>query len=246
MSGTDAPVQIYILTRTGNRQRSYERLLHTLTEQTIPADQVTHLVSVDLPTCSYVHPPAHIINIERKPKQDRNHCPYDRYIAELLSHTGDGWVMVLDDDAQFIDSEHLLRVSRVLQEASPGMLFLQPTLHGRKRKELPFQKPQDPKHWVIDMANLIFHSSLKRRLQIGEQCGTDKSSYLQAKMLGVPIHHLPIPPGIWANCEGNREGADYRDLTLECVVSYASALMALFFVLAVCLLRQVRYKSWRN
>lgn len=206
--------RINILTRTGNRRASFERLASSIAKQGIA--ELAHIVSVDMLECDYVkHAAAVVVRVKRSPKRFYSHCPYNMYLAKLLARVEKGWVMIVDDDARFLYSDYLHRVQAFLQGADDNTVILQPVLTNTDFVRLPRFEEAAPFGWRVDMANLVFHASWKDKLRFDDQCGGDKRMFRQMFDAGARVTLMDIEPGIWANSGGARAGLDYGDITIE-------------------------------
>ena len=101
---TTYPV-INILTRSGRRESCFKSLKKTLNSQTF--NNYNHIISNDNIDNLFLKNEKNVIDVIFKPKSHSRDCPYNDYLNVLKSHAKEGWCIILDDDAKFIDKNFL-------------------------------------------------------------------------------------------------------------------------------------------
>jgi len=208
-SGT-RPVQLSVFTRTGKRAELYRALKDSMEAQVLDPARiaVSHVLSVDVPTCDYVKDGPLVIRPRRQRRRHSEHCPYDAYLVQMLAVAPEGWVMILDDDALLVDRQHFARVGEELSGMDPRTIVLQPSLVSETAATWPLRDASFASGWRIDTSNLLFHTTWAPHLHADPICGVDKRLLDTLLGLGGVLRVLDIPAGVWANRYGALRGAD--------------------------------------
>jgi len=106
---------INVLTRTSDRPDFFNRCRQSVLDQLYP--RVNHLICADTDSsAAYLESIPHL-RVKRTPRDHARkrmldgylcyHAPYNLYINELMTRVQPGWVMLLDDDDEFMHPECL-------------------------------------------------------------------------------------------------------------------------------------------
>ncbi|MBT4111497.1 hypothetical protein HOE37_06580 [Candidatus Woesearchaeota archaeon] len=107
--------KINILTRTAERPHYFKRVRDSLRSQTYT--NIRHIVATDnYLSQRYVQddtinfrgiPDTEIIKVNREPRKNFEHFPYNLYCNDLKAKVEEGWIFYLDDDNVFIKDNAL-------------------------------------------------------------------------------------------------------------------------------------------
>ena len=201
---SDIPPLINILTRTGSRKKCYEKLKKSLRQQTYK--NYRHIKSCDNAECDFLDNEKDVYRVKRLKKYRYNHCPYNLYLNTLINKVRKGWIIVVDDDAKFVDSNFLMNLSHELSVADKNKIFIYNIYAGKDKFIMPVKNRADIKNirdTSIDMGCIAFHCSNKTRFK--EICAGDVVFFKEAIETYEPAF-LDIPIGIWINYRGWANG----------------------------------------
>ena len=201
---SELPPLINILTRTGNRRKCYENLKKSLRLQTYT--NYRHIKSCDNIACNFLNDEKDVYRVKNLKKYRDNHCPYNLYLNTLIDKVKKGWIIVVDDDAKFIDTNFLMNLSRVLSTADKNKILVH-SIYAGKEKSIMLRKDRvdikNIRDGQIDMGCIIFHCTNKTRFK--EICGGDVFFFKEAVETYDPVF-IDIPIGIWINYKGWAHG----------------------------------------
>ena len=197
---------INILTRTGTREKCYKKLLDSLNKQSYK--NFRHIKSNDNKDCMFLNNEKNVINIDKIEKTNTDNCPYNLYLNKLIDNVREGWVIILDDDAIFVDNDYLLNLSKELKKYNKNDILITNIYNGLNKKIMPNldllnNDVYNIKYKNIDMGGIIFHSTNKTKFK--SKCGGDYNFYKEAIKNYKP-KFIDIPPGIWTNYSGDNKG----------------------------------------
>ena len=150
----DEQITIYVLTRSGSREKCFNNLRQSLEKQTYK--NWKHIISNDNPNNTYLKHYPNIINVKKQTKEGE--CPYNLYLNKLLDECKDGWIIILDDDAKFIDDKFLENLSINCKNANKNQMIIYDTYYGTEKK-IHYVSNTSIREEGCDMANFVFHSS---------------------------------------------------------------------------------------
>ena len=200
---------INILTRTGNREKCYKNLIDSLNKQTYK--NFRHIKSNDNKSCSFLKNEKDLINFDKVKKYNHHHCPYNSYLNKLIDNVNEGWIIILDDDAKFIDEKYLENLSNELKNCKKEEVLVTNIYNSNKKEMIPNLNPSNSseghlrniQYGSLDMGCLIFHHTNKTRFR--EACGGDINFYKEGIDTYKP-KFINIKPGIWVNYSGKSDG----------------------------------------
>lgn len=210
------PEIIHILTRTGTRENCFQRLQKSLHLQKFT--HYKHLISNDNEHNTFLKDEKYVIPVQREPKKFFWECPYEKYL-NTLCNVANGWIIFMDDDARFVDSKFLEKLSILCKKTSKEKVIIFRIYYGKDKKIRPrgtslkitldlFRHDSQKKNW-IDMANICIHSSLLKQYPFTKFCSGDMILIKRLQRDGVPIiFDRKLPIGIWANSDGRAKGND--------------------------------------
>lgn len=196
---------IHILTRSGNRYRSFFHLKESLEKQTYK--NYIHYISNDNKDCTFLKNEKHIINVDHLKKKKRNfrHCPYNIYLNELVKEVHDGWIIIIDDDAKFINDNFLLQLARICHYQTKEKIIIFKTYLGPSKTEFPLSI--DLELGKVDMSNICIHSSVLKKFPFDDLCCGDYHLLRKLKRNNFQFYFPKVlSKGIWANYNGKLNG----------------------------------------
>ena len=198
----DEQITIYILTRSGSREKCFKNLRQSLEKQTYK--NWKHIISNDNPNNTYLKYYPNIINVKKQTKEGE--CPYNLYLNKLLDECKDGWIIILDDDAKFIDDKFLENLAINCKNANEkNQMIIYDTYYGSEKK-IHYVTNTSIKEEGCDMANFVFHSSCSLRFESG--CHADRRFIKNASVNhGYDLQKIDNV-GIWANYNNQSHGKD--------------------------------------
>ena len=199
----DEQITIYILTRSGSREKCFKNLRQSLEKQTYK--NWKHIISNDNPNNTYLKYYPNIINVKKQTK-DGEECPYNLYLNKLLDECKDGWIIILDDDAKFIDDKFLENLAINCKNTNEkNQMIIYDTYYGSEKK-IHYVSNTSIKEEGCDMANFAFHSSCSLRFESG--CHADRRFIKNASVNhGYDLQKIDNV-GIWANYNNQSHGKD--------------------------------------
>lgn len=201
---SDIPPLINILTRTGSRKKCYENLKKSLGKQTYK--NYRHIKSCDNTECNFLDEEKDVYRVKKLKKYRDNHCPYNLYLNTLINKVRRGWIIVVDDDAKFIDPNFLMNLSRALSVEDKNKILIYNIYAGKDKSIMPVKNRADNKNirdMSIDMGCIAFHCSNKTRFK--EICAGYVVFFKEATETYEPAF-IDIPIGIWINYRGWANG----------------------------------------
>lgn len=204
---SDEPL-INILTRTGNRKNCFNKLKKSLDSQTYT--NYRHIKSNDNDKCDFLENEEDVINLEKGKKYNHHHCPYNLYLNNLIEKVDEGWIIILDDDAKFVDNNYLMNLSKELKKLEHDKILITNIHVAGDKRVIPngMTKGFDVKnihHGNIDMGCIAFHHTNKTRFR--ECCAGDLTFYKESIEKYEPVF-ANIPVGIWVNYSGSAQGGN--------------------------------------
>ena len=198
----DEQITIYVLTRSGSREKCFNNLRQSLEKQTYK--NWKHIISNDNPNNTYLKHYPNIINVKKQTKEGE--CPYNLYLNKLLDECKDGWIIILDDDAKFIDDKFLENLAINCKNANEkNQMIIYDTYYGSEKK-IHYVTNTSIKEEGCDMANFVFHSSCSLRFESG--CHADRRFIKNASVNhGYDLQKIDNV-GIWANYNNQSHGKD--------------------------------------
>lgn len=145
---------INILIRTANRPNCFKRCIESIENQTYKDYKIIVGNDNNDEYCQSFNP----VRYERKPIEDwrigtARHFPYNEYLNNLFAEVKSGWVMMLDDDDQFVNENSLHAIAN---HATHEDRFIH-WLVDLNFKVVP-QKPGKPQLKDTSMIGFCFHS----------------------------------------------------------------------------------------
>lgn len=206
---SEKDVMINILTRTGNRKKCYKKLEDSINKQTYR--NFRHIKSNDNKQCNFLNNVNDVINVENIKKERPGHCPYNLYLNKLIDSVDEGWIIVLDDDAKFVDENYFKYLSKELKKANKDEILLVNIYNSSNKHLLPnlnlSNSSQDNLRKIkpggLDMGCLVFHHTNKTRFK--DECAGDIKFYKKTIENYTP-RFINIKPGIWVNYSGKAWG----------------------------------------
>lgn len=193
---------IYIITRTGKRKQCFFNLKKTIEKQT--DKNFIHYKTNDDKKNNFLDKEKNVIFVDYVPKKGDNHCPYNTYLNKPLEKI-DGWVLIIDDDAKFVNDSFLHQLKELCKETLQDTVILFKILYGKEKRTLP--STNKIQYSDIDMANICIHSSLLKKYPFNENCGADFALLDNLQKDGISIlFDDTLPIGIWANYSGKMDG----------------------------------------
>jgi hypothetical protein len=197
----DEQITIYVLTRSGSREKCFNNLRQSLEKQTYK--NWKHIISNDNPNNTYLKHYPNIINVKKQTKEGE--CPYNLYLNKLLDECKDGWIIILDDDAKFIDDKFLENLAINCKNANKNQMIIYDTYYGTEKK-IHYVSNTSIREEGCDMANFVFHSSCSLRFESG--CHADRRFIKNASVNhGYDLQKIDNV-GIWANYNNQSHGKD--------------------------------------
>jgi len=195
---------ITILTRTGTRESCFTQLKKSLESQDF--HHYKHLISNDNPDNLFLEKENQVIHVDPVIKNFFWECPYNEYLNKLNT-LANGWVIIMDDDAKFVDPSFLEKLSKLCKNTKKENVIIYRIYYGKMKQIRPLNNSL--KKGTIDMANICIHSSLLKKYPFGRHCGGDWTLLKQLKNDKVPIlFNKTLPIGVWANTNGKSGGKD--------------------------------------
>lgn len=198
---TDLPL-INIITRTGNRKQCFKNLKESLKTQTY--QNFVHYKTNDNPQCSFLKGESNVIEVWKKVRK-RGMCPYNLYLNVVIEMLRDGWVLIVDDDAKFVNDNFLLELAKKCKEKRQNEVLIIRSFLGKSQHHFPLNHSYDM--GTIDMSNICIHYSLLQKFLFSNRCRGD---FLLIRRLLRENYTLcidkTIPVGIWANYCGAKAG----------------------------------------
>ena len=197
----DEQITIYVLTRSGSREKCFNNLRQSLEKQTYK--NWKHIISNDNPNNTYLKHYPNIINVKKQTKEGE--CPYNLYLNKLLDECKDGWIIILDDDAKFIDDKFLENLAINCKNANKNQMIIYDTYYGTEKK-IHYVSNTSIREEGCDMANFVFHSSCS--LRFDSMCDADRAFIKNASVNhGYDLQKIDNV-GIWANYNNQSHGKD--------------------------------------
>lgn len=197
--------KINIITRTGTRENCFSILKKSLQTQTFK--NYVHYKTNDNPFNSFLQNEKNVINVThlKSERCKKIPCPYNRYLNEAVREITDGWVLIIDDDAKFVNDRFLQELATLCSKKKPSEIFLYP-IYFRSRKQI-FPLNHSLRIGTFDMASICIHSSVLKQYNFTGRCGADFEliHFLQRKGFKVSIENK-LPIGVWGNYNGSRKG----------------------------------------
>ena len=194
-------VRINILTRSGTRRQCFEKLRKSIEKQKYK--NWKHIISNDNIYNDFLFKYENVINVKKLKKLDKNHCPYNLYLNELLEHCDEGWVIILDDDALLIDDDFLGKLAYQCKKMKKNDIITYDSYYGKyKFLASAILRPGD-------MINFSFHTSCSVRFK--DKCAGDRRFIKDCKKNGYNLKWTPIL-GTWANVNNQAHG---KEVTCE-------------------------------
>ena len=188
---------IYVLTRSGSREGCFKKLRHSLEKQTYT--NWKHIISNDNPNNTYLNSYPDVIDVTKEIKNDD--CPYNLYLNNLIDFCEDGWIIILDDDAQFIDDDFLKKLA--INCTHENQIIIYDIYYGNDKNIWSVNK-DTVREEGCDMSSFAFHSSYSVRFT--SHCGGDrefiKTAAVDSGYELKKINNL----GIWANYNNQSHG----------------------------------------
>ena len=205
----DSPAPLLnILTRSGNRRLLFEALRESLSRQTYT--NIRHIVSNDnsYSTDPYLRPNDgyDVLSVSANRSVP---AFYNLYIDTLAAEVSDGWIMIIDDDAKFIDETFLERLSAEIRVRSPRDILTFPGYIGKGRNLVGIEDSflPAPRFTEVDMSNFCVHHTVLKQLPITMLYpGVDH--WMLTQWHTNPQYNMVwignLPKGVWANYQGAR------------------------------------------
>ncbi len=169
-------LRIYVLTRTSDRPAQFKRCRESVLAQE-GVDDVVHVVSIDRP-CRYVEGdiivPARGAIRPAVPDFYKDQAPaeHNLYINDLLDAIDeDGWVIVLDDDDEFMTRDSLARLAPHLRE--DNLVICKFVVYDRLIP--PDFGTKVPMHFISGSC-FVFHAKHRKAAYWFERYGGDGSA----------------------------------------------------------------------
>ena len=129
------------------------------------------------------------------------------YFNEVTNKIGDGWVIIIDDDAKFVDNKFLEYLAKLCAKKNPNEVFLY-NIYFRQEKSI-FPLNDSFRMGTFDMASICIHSSLLKTFHFTSRCGADFNLISNLLRKGHIVRvERNIPIGVWGNYNGARKGRD--------------------------------------
>lgn len=115
---------INILIRTSNRPKGFARMMNMIERQTYKNYRI--IVSVDDDASElYVSKYKNLeyIRLNRIPRTEPEHCPYNLYFNELINQVTDGWIFFVDDDDALNGTQTLAKINANLKDPEKLYIF---------------------------------------------------------------------------------------------------------------------------
>lgn len=198
--------KINILTRTGNREKYYQTLKSTISSQTY--QDIRHIKSNDNPNCTYLSSEEDVYHVEKDKSLGK--AFYNVYLNEIGSKVTDGWVLILDDDCKLTDNVFIERLANECSNASENEILIFQSGIFPQRLILPINSDFENKFikpCAIDMACFCMHHSVLKDVQFdGRRMGDYNFLKKVEEKTKYAFKFVRIPPGIWANYDGAKNG----------------------------------------
>ena len=78
--------------------------------------------------------------IKRNIKTKERCCPYNKYLNELIDVVHDGWIIIVDDDARFINSDFLSKLSIICAKSNEKDVIIFKSYNGKYKNIIPKKK----------------------------------------------------------------------------------------------------------
>lgn len=171
---------INILTRTSNRPNGFKRCRESIVNQTYK--NIRHLVSIDnLNDEEYVKP--HNVEyffmdkeaISKEPDipdpKTGNRFIYNLYLNHLINQVKEGWIIILDDDDYFAESNCIQKVVNEIKNTTDMLLWQMKYPNGQTLPSLQ-ELGMPPKLARIGMPCFTIHSGIAKTIKFdGWKCG---------------------------------------------------------------------------
>lgn len=194
---------LYIITRTGKREKCFLNLKRSLEEQSEKG--FYHLKTNDDPHNTFLINEKNVINVTPINKKEKMHCPYNSYINTAI-HEVNGWALIIDDDSKFVNKDFLKKLNILCHKMDPEIVIIFRIYYGKEKKILPPDENKIEEN-KFDMANICIHSSILKKYKFTEECKADIKLIKQLQKDKVPLHfEKSLPIGIWANYSGKMDG----------------------------------------
>tara|TARA_B100000524_G_C23641765_1_gene366941 strand:+ start:791 stop:1432 length:642 start_codon:yes stop_codon:yes gene_type:complete len=205
-------ILINIITRTGSRPKYFKTLLNSLNNQTYK--NYRHIISNDNINCEYLNDLNDVYFIDKSNiKHIRNY--YNLYLDILSSKCTDGWIIIIDDDAKFIDNKFLEKLSKFLENCTKNDVLVYQTKIDNKI--LPSRKDMNNKfirRCGVDMCCFCVHHTTLKDITFksvvtksdGCHCGDYKILSKMQNSGKYNFKFINISLGIWGNYDGQKLG----------------------------------------
>ena len=196
-----------ILTRTGNREYHYKRLLDSIQSQTYK--NIRHLKSCDNPRCTYLdfQNDTDIVQVKKNTKSKRF---YNLYLNNLGKKVNEGWIMILDDDSKLVSPTFIEKLAAECKQSTPKDILIYRTFIGPSKTVIPPDEDINQKvirRKYIDMSCFCVHCSvLKKEKFKATKAGDYKFLKMLLEKRKYNFKWLALQPGIWANYDGEKFG----------------------------------------
>lgn len=197
--------KINIITRTGTRKNCFSILKKSLETQTYK--NYIHYKTNDNPENTFLKDEKNVINVTnlKETRSRKCYCPYNKYLNTVINKLTDGWVIIVDDDAKFVDNRFLEKLAKICKTKKTNEIFLYPIYFREKKLIYPINNSL--KIGTFDMASICIHSSLLKQFHFTGNCGADFELIYHFLRKGYTIRiETNLPIGIWGNYTGSKKG----------------------------------------
>jgi hypothetical protein len=176
-SNKPSPQIINIITRTSNRPVFFSECQQSIQIQTYPNELIRRYVTFDdeADLDGYIQKYNNLIvmEVEREKRKNQTHFPYHLYLNEVIKHLGEnadgssggsgdnGWVMILDDDAQFSNSSSLEILAKAIADNGndQNKFYIWKCQYDGRVVPSPQNFKKVPKPGDLHISCFAFHSS---------------------------------------------------------------------------------------
>jgi hypothetical protein len=167
---------VNILTRTSGRPQFFRENCKSINDQSY--QKIRHIVSVDdQESEDYVKdlkdttfPQIEYHRLEKQICKGNGHFPFNLYMNELQSHVTEGWIMFLDDDDIFIDSDAVSNIMANIKSEDDLLLW---RVRFPNNRIIPKHLGRKPRMGDVSCIGFMFHSKWIPEAVWGDRKGGD-------------------------------------------------------------------------